>query len=254
MSYTKYLYGVTLIELLISMIISTIVMSIIIFIFITTNKNFQLQNALNTMQENERAAIYELRTHIQTLGYMGCSKWNGDMNNIVIQHDEKLSSDIITIRYADYENAYSVENDHDDIYINVETEKNIAIGDVFVISNCLNSELLKIQNIYIIDNKIKIIPESKLLYHYNKYTELYPLRVITYFIADTGRKDKSGHAVYGLYRKSNQMTTEIAEGISEMHVMFDPIKHGLSLQLVFTLYIPIITHKIAYLYVTPREE
>lgn len=230
----KYINGIFLIELLIALAISLLIFSLLFSIFITNQKSYSLYEVLNKMQITAQSTLDILQDQIHAAGYMGCAKLTPEFKIIgyesyTLTSQNKLIGDdhIINLSHAAAQNALLLEAMSSDNEMKTDTNTRYHVGDVLLISNCLQAEIFKVKKI--INEKLqqKIITQSPLHYRYAPYAEIAKLERNEYFVAKTTRKHADGSTVYALFKRDIfQEKNEIIEDVSGMSILYLQIKDG----------------------------
>jgi type IV pilus assembly protein PilW len=106
--------GFTLIEILVVLVLTGIVMTIVYFMFLTQDKNFNVQEQVSAMQQNLRAAMDLMEKEIRVAGYDPTGKAKPAINiddGFEFQWDRNKDGDITTP--GDEQIHYKLKGDGD---------------------------------------------------------------------------------------------------------------------------------------------
>lgn len=278
----------TLIEMILALTLSLFIISALIQIYWITENNYAMQSALLQLQQNARAANEILTSTLRMAGYIGCARLTDEfpfVNHTQInlsQHNKisyfqtaemKQGTDGFSIWHGKNISLLLTENMTDYSRLHISNEIAVSAGDILFISDCKTTELFTVKAITHEKQGEQVIstsvPLNKL---YQLSSEVMPLEMESYFIADTGRLNANHQPIYALYQKSvGQEKTELAEGIDQLHVDYvmengkKIITHhldsnvdsenmrALSLQLTLSTLTKLIIQKNWYIYVAMRE-
>lgn len=233
--------GLTLIELMLALTLSTIILSTLIAVYLSSEKNFQTQNSLSTIQENARTIIQLLKTNIHNAGYIGCAKLKDNFfiknyadyalnakNKIVI------TNNAITIRHMSIEHDYVTATMQDYSTLSVSSAYPFYQNDILLISDCKKAEIFQVKNSYITKQEQIITTTEPLSFFYEKNADVGKLEIKNIFVDKTGRYTNSGKPIYALYIKDiNQNRLELVEGVRDLQAQFDDNVRGVDF--AFTL-------------------
>ena len=236
--------GFSLVELLVASVLGVIILTVIIGYYLSSKRNTLLSDADAALQENARAAVSILEEGIRTAGFMGCAKLNDNFplhntTNIKFTADNvmggyhavtggwrpvlpedlkakvKPGTDVLVIQKADQ--LVDLTEDMIDLR-HMTAAANLKVGDVVLISDCQQADLLTVAQIRQQGDKQIISSEKSLSHRYSKYATLSPFVSETYYIADSQRKNNLGQAIYSLYAKHNGQ--ELVPGVENMQITY----------------------------------
>lgn len=221
--------GFTLIELMLGMTIALLILSIITTIYLSAEKNFRMQAALSTIQENARTAFELLRNDISLAGYIGCAKLTDDFpvknlhqyniskqNKILISQKKSILVRHVSLAHADLIKM----NENSVLY----TTANISFSEneILLIADCKTAEIFQVKKISFSQGQQIITPIEPLANRYEKNAEVGKFQINKYFIANTDRQvDPPLFSLYLTDIKNH--TVELVESVDEMTItdMFD---------------------------------
>ncbi len=230
--------GLTLIEMLVAITMSSMILLLVTSIYMTTQKNFHMQEALSELDENARFSEELLRSSIQKSGYIGCAHLSHDLpiqndTSYILTTNNKLTvqvgslSDELTIRFADTQSASLVSPIWQSSKLTLSLHPKFNAEDIAVITDCQKAEIVRIVHVSYEANRQVITLASPLHYSFQSSAEVSHLSIVSYFIEKTKRKKNDGSPVYSLFKKElNQQKTELVENVEGMRLTFDVFKDG----------------------------
>lgn len=231
----------SLIEFIVASFLGLLLLCGAIGIYGSLKQSDQSIVGLARIQENGRMAIHLLRQEIQSAGYIGCPR----LTNLDIPIADTLyppftaeyalkdltkthsTHDSILIEKADASAYYLISTMPDLKSVLIHPPFKSTNKSWFIISDCSTADVFQINGIVKNRQTFLIIANRPLQKKYNTSATLHQLHAISYFIANTGRKNSSGESISALYRKEFynpiQQSDEILEGISRMQIHYDII-------------------------------
>lgn len=247
--------GLTLVELMVSMTLSLVLMSGVMVIFQGTKQTSQLQGAMAVIQENGRHALHLLVRDLRSAGYTGCAGMGPTQVNIVANSppggisvfDEgevvfgiddvgsanalnaREGTDVIRIRGGDAALAGLVSNT---VAVDGSIQSTLArdyfgVGDLLLITDCESADLFRASSVSKSGALTSIGHASSkntsdlLGKPYDKDAFIMGFKSNTYFVRDTGRTNRAGDTIFGLFRESHDGTVvELADGIDDLQVSY----------------------------------
>ena len=228
--------GVTLIEFMLALLLSSSVLFGSMMIYLTMQKNYSLQAALMTIQENTQVIFSILSASIRTAGYLGCAKLTNDFpfmsyppftftpkNKISTfkSNEIKEKTDGITIRQAALLNATLVRTmfDYHTLYVSLKPE--FKQSDILIVSDCKTAEMIVADKVFQTKHYQMITTKRPLTKLYETLTEISQFEMTSYFIGKTNRTNAQGKAIYALYAQNiHSHKTEIIDGVHHMEIRF----------------------------------
>lgn len=236
--------GISLIELLIAILLSALLITGIFTIYLSNKKSYQFNEALARIQENGRIGFEYLSRDTRMAGYCGCGRLadvlpaNANfsiLNSVVGWHNGVSSSsvpfplldpvaegDVLLLQEAAPEgvNAQIIDKNT----LTIKESADFKVGDSILISNCTHASVARVVSVSQekTGETLKITPNLTVLKSYKKYAEVNQLLKLVYYVADTGRKNSAGAAIYALYRHDltgpTTIPSELIEGVDKMQI------------------------------------
>ncbi|TAK78792.1 MAG: hypothetical protein EPO11_00915 [Gammaproteobacteria bacterium] len=233
MFINKNIKGETLIELMVAVVIGLLLISSLVEIYLSSQRGYRLQDALNHLQDNAKLATNFLKSDIQQAGYIGCARLTNDFpiasysSSYAITPQNKLtgSDTQFTVRHLVFPNVI-LKTMQDASTIEVSKEINIHAGDVLIIADCNKAEIFQAESVSSSQQSQKIITTSPLQNKYEAYAEIGPFEINTYYIAKTDHTEKNGTPIYSLFVKNNDGNTELVENINHMQLTYSIYQDG----------------------------
>ena len=202
MSYQQELFkcsrardGFSLVELMIALAMTTFLLATLSTLMVILHKNFLLQDALNSIQENARSTRHVLQMHITHSNTLGCARVPG-LHVVGNTHE-------LTITGAGIVRADLLQDMHDKNAMTITTNLHFQRGDWALIADCAQVEIFQVKNSEVTTDRQYIQSASPLSKPYARHATLSRFARTTFYIANTGRLDSSGQAVNALYSKNN---------------------------------------------------
>ncbi|MES2218479.1 MAG: hypothetical protein V4501_08700 [Pseudomonadota bacterium] len=222
--------GLTLIELLMALASTLFLLLALATMLITLQKNFNTEETLNTLQENARAAMQILQTHIHNAGNIGCAKLQEgfavkSFGAYSLSSQNKLvgTAHEITVRGAGGISGGLIHdmNDKNSIYITAKPV--FEAGDLAIIADCETAEIFQIKNITIVTPYIRRIESiTPLAKNYLQTATISRFEINTFSVERTSSKDNQGKAVTALYVKNrHHRKMELVEDIANLIFTYD---------------------------------
>jgi len=251
-------HGLSLVEIMVAITISLLLLAGVIQIYLGSKVSYRMQEGLSRLQENGRFAVAFLTRDLRMTGFQGCAKLSSEggviPSNIVQNpppdatfdvedpvepvsnngtYDGKTlaaNSDIIRIRGASPSAPSLTGNlsaDNANIQINSNPD-NIQAGDILFITDCETADIFMASGVSESNGKVTIAhAEStnttpKLSKAYTKDAMLLRFNAHSYFVANTGRVNDNGDAIFALYRRNDISGTseELVEGVEDMRITY----------------------------------
>lgn len=218
-----------LIELLIAIVISTIMTSVLVEIYITMHRQYQLQIALNEIQNTAKKVMSIISRSIKVTGNIGCPRLSADFpiishTSFSITTKNKLIGDPsqMIVMHAAYSDAKLIKLLNSTTIL-VRTYANIKLDDVLVISDCKHAEMVSVVHMVTSGQEKKLTLNHVLQYQYESgITEVNILEISRFYVAKTTRMTASGNSIYAFYYMDiNGIKNEIAEGVRGIHFHYD---------------------------------
>lgn len=219
--------GNTLVELLIVVTLSLLLISFLFEMYTASQRGYQLQIALNHLQDNAKTAIDMLNSDIRKAGYIGCSRLTNNFPVIsyspyLLTSQTKLmgKDEEISIQHMEFPGLVLKELLQDNSTLYVSNEINVHKKDILVISDCQHAELFQVENVYSTSEYQKITTFFPLHNQYKENAEIGHLIKNRYFVAKTNRKDKMGLPIYSLFVEDIKNKTELVEGVKRIKLLY----------------------------------
>jgi len=249
--------GLTLVELMIALVLSLVLMTGVLTIFASTKTTSQLQSGLATVQENGRHALHLLVRDIRGAGFSGCAGIGPTITNVIANdpptnnfnndevvfglndvggtndYDAVEGTDVIRVRGAGDGVAGLVGNT---VPVNANIQTTVVnhlfdAGDILMITDCEGTDVFRATSVSHGSGKTTIAhsnsqnTSNNLSKPYDKDAFLMRFRSNAYFVKDTGRTNRVGQAIRGLFwRDDTQGVTpvdvELVDGIENMQITY----------------------------------
>lgn len=216
--------GFSLVELLIVVLISFFLISLTIRLLLSLN-SFFINNQLKLhAQSSARYIVWSLRNSIESAGYAGCSK----MKNMAISDYYKpieifknsINGDTLRVNSATI-SSNEVYKKINNYQIVVSDHFFIHENDNLLISDCINSEIIHIKKIGIINKNYQLISSfNEIKNNYDHFSKVYLFNTIDFYVLD-------GH----FYKILNHKKEELLSNIHSVY--FKEIKNFVQIKLVF---------------------
>ncbi|MCG8670520.1 MAG: PilW family protein [Pseudomonadales bacterium] len=258
--------GITVIELMIASAIGLFLTVGVITLFIDSKRNDYAGVALAEIQESARIAMEMIAKDVRMAGFQGCADINSINLNIIADDAPTANFGLTALRGYEVDNgnwANGEEFDNEDIEnravvgsdviaiqraisgdtvvrpdsvsnANVKVNNNnfgFAQNDAVLISNCENADLFRItsnpdsgtwahaQNVNSSNRLGTIYGDGAIVYRFSS---------TAYFVADTGRDDAQGNAIFALYRQTDNLALgggdfdieELVEGVESLQILY----------------------------------
>lgn len=211
------------------MILSLLIISLVFTTYLANQKNQNLENELNHIQQNARNSIDILKNAIHQTGEMNCGKITNNFPVFPFEHysfnsKNKLSGNDheFTIRYMDIKRSVFLKKINKDRLI-LTTDNNVQLhaNDILIISDCKQAEIFKVKSIEINSHGQKIFLQNPLHYWFIPYAEIARLKIDHYYIGQTDRKNEKKRTIFALYLKDIYgQKSELVENINDMKLIY----------------------------------
>lgn len=224
----KNVKGLMLIELLMAITISMIITSMLIEIYITMQRNYRLQIALNEMQGTAKKVMSIMSGNIKNAGNIGCARLSKDFPIVSyapfsLFPNNKITgnSSEIMVMHAAYPEAKFIGLSNPSIML-IGTRMNVKAGFVFIISDCKHAEVFTVVNAVVVNQVTKLTINHALQYQYEKDAEVSMLEANKFFVAKTRRMYANGKPIYALYCTNIYGNKyELADGVTNIRFEYD---------------------------------
>lgn len=242
-SYTRSrTEGLSLVELMVAVTIGAILLAGTVTLFVSNKSAYEVTSDLSLLQENARFAIQTIIQDMRHAGYFGCSDDFGEVNNVTGNTNGELSdptnaiegldqaaatwspsganvpadivagTDALTIRY--------LSSDVNDVTAGgsatntpVAATAGLEVGDYVGVSNCVSTDILKINNI-----AANTLIHAGLAGNYQATADtqptVAPLRAVRYYV---GNGDNGPSLFREILAGPDQ---EIVAGVENMQLLF----------------------------------
>lgn len=253
----KNITGFSLVELMIAASLSLILLSMLMSVYWLVKRDYGLEQAEATIQQNASIASYLLRQDISMAGFLGCAKIADVLSSIrkaklkpslafphrlsgsvgnneswqpalaeKLLNKVKPNTDVLMLWYRS-KFSYPVLLIADKTWRVKASIQPFKDGDTLLISSCRQAELLR----YRLHPPIKTA-----VFNDQEEAEIAKFNHYAYYISKSEYRNLSAQPVYGLFRKSllahNTRAQELVEGIEAMKVSYG-VKLNASKTLVF---------------------
>lgn len=247
--------GLTLVELMVAMTLSLVLMTGVVTLFQGTKVTRQLQDGMAVVQENGRYALHLLVRDIRGAGYTGCAGMEPTQISIIANNppdgiavfDEsevifgidnatsgnafgaRVGTDILRVRGGDDALVGLVGNT---VSVGASIQTGVArdmfeAGDLLLITDCETADLFRATGVSKVGSTTTITHGSAqnssavLSKSYDKDSFILGFKSNTYFVSDTGRTNRAGDPIFGLFREDyDGNVVELVDGIDDMQVAY----------------------------------
>ncbi len=257
--------GLSLIELLIALALSATLIIGVTTIYLDSSQTSRLSNSLARIQEAGRIATEIIARDVRMSGFQGCADPNSISMTIIandpptadffqtslrgwevdngtwadgtefdgesIEGNAVVGSDVISIQRGEIV-PINLTGNMTATNANIQVAGQLALfeqDDIVLISDCENADLFRISSnpesgTWAHANNVN--SGNRLSQAYNDTARIMRFSSTAYFVADTGRDDARGNAVFALYRQRETnaggtfTVDELVEGIESMQVLF----------------------------------
>ena len=250
--------GLSLVEIMVAMVISLILLAGVLQIYLSSKTTYRMQEGLSRLQENGRFAIDIISRDIRMAGFQGCTRLGSapgqiqanmlvstkpaalkySANDALAGVDNAasgnttgaaLNTDIITVRSASPSNAVLSNNmtaNNSNIVISSNPD-NLKTNDILIITDCINADIFKASSVsngglpITLQHNNTANTTDSFSKAYRTNAMLMKFRAYTYYVADTGRTNSAGNAIFSLFRDDlNGNTEELVEGIENVQIQY----------------------------------
>ncbi|MFV2033435.1 MAG: PilW family protein, partial [Gammaproteobacteria bacterium] len=174
MKYSKYQYGMSLVELMVAMVISLFLLAGIVQVYLANKTSYTFSDSISRIQENGRFSLDNMTQDLRMAGFFGCATFDpADTSNLVNNLDPLgpgynaalydiigqgaiegtdngglNGSDSVTIRGA-APGAVGIQppyNTSTSAMIHVTTNAFIQPGNIVMVSNCRGADIFQVTN------------------------------------------------------------------------------------------------------------
>jgi len=186
------------------MMLSLFLLSILMKMYLTVQRQYRLQTALETMQENADVALQVLQRVLH------------QSQQVILDKDKKTGSDKLIVTYVEFPGGELASDMLSDSVLYVVGERLFKTGEVLSIADHQQSENFTVKEMVIREHGVQEIATVKPLQHrYRQYAEVGLLQKHSYSL--------------GKAESLLQDAEEVARGISGMHITKDA--HGVTIRL-----------------------
>jgi type IV pilus assembly protein PilW len=255
----NYKKGFSLIEIMIALTLSSVIIAGVAQVYLSTKRTYSTTSELSGLQENGRFAMLFLNKDIRMGGFQGCG--NGanitPVNNVDIDGDNVADdisdkfdntsivsgsdnvvanttigadtiitgTDTIRVQFggACGGNLLSnMSNFDSDIKISNDNSCNLTPGQIFMITNCIRTDIAAVTTAPIgasetsITHATALNIDNRLSYAYLNDASIYSIQSYTFFIANNANNQPA------LMRRNNgaSLTEELVEGVENMQILY----------------------------------
>jgi Tfp pilus assembly protein PilV len=216
--------GLTLLELMLALASTIIILLSLTAMYVTVEKNFATQEALNQIAENAGYAIRILQNTVHQAGDIGCAKLQTGFPitstmdyNINTQNKLQGTAHAITVRSAGFLSAGLLKPMVDNENIHIAIKPLFISGDVVIISDCQSAEIFIIKNASANGQVQHIVSTLPLAKKYNETASISAFEINTLQVEKTNRSHVNALYELNLHHRK----TELVEGIDEMIFSYD---------------------------------
>jgi Tfp pilus assembly protein PilW len=235
-------YGFLIVEILLTLFLGIVLFGLLIKIYLGFKSKMEVGEIVARSQENLRFAAALLRQNISMAGFAGIMQlqhleihnntaWDFSLansvrgyNNLVIlpaylRGKVTKNTDVIVIQKADGDPTKLLANvTAGSMKIQVQQNPVIEGNNRLFIADCCHADLMDVHS----STDHAIYFGNALANSYLKEnTVVARFMELAFFISDTGRKDKHGSKIYGLYMIENRgKKHELLEGINFMQIAY----------------------------------
>jgi len=208
--------GLTLLELLVALTLSLCIVAMLISIYVASQKNLFMHEAVLTIADNARISNEFLSRDIRVAGLYGCvtlsaqpNSLEGTSRSLTLRHASQLSGSVLQYKESQ---------------IVVSTKPRFQPQDKIIISDCRHGEIMLIQAVTQNKNYQILSLASPLKNHYDDSVEVSVFEEKTYLLENTRRVDRRGKKIKALYVKNTKHhRTELVEGVDDMQISYDVV-------------------------------
>lgn len=237
--------GLTLIEIMVALTLSLVLMGGVIQLFLSSKQTYRTNEALASLQESARFALDNITRDARIASYQGCLDPNDPrifpgvavinnpplvsfMESGIEGTEGSAASDSLTLRSATAVSASLVQDTdpvNGSMVIDVNRQ-NIATDNIVVIADCATAHVVRVTDVTIdettgnttisfdaTENDLAVF-ENKAYQPIN--TKVMGFSTAEYTVADTGRKNTRGEAIFALFRNG----VELVEGVEQLQVQY----------------------------------
>ncbi|MEQ9544421.1 MAG: PilW family protein [Marinobacter sp.] len=263
--FPKKAAGLSLIELMIALALSATLIIGVITIYLDSSQTSRLSNSLARIQEAGRIVTEIIVRDVRMSGFQGCADPNTISMTIIadnppttdffqtslrgwevdngtwadgtefdgesIEGDAVVGSDVISIQRGEIV-PINLTGNMTATNANIQVAGQLAMfdqNDIVLISDCENADLFRISSnpesgTWAHANNVN--SGNRLSQAYNETARIMRFSSTTYFVADSGRVDARGNAVFALYRQRETnaggsfAVDELVEGIESLQVLY----------------------------------
>lgn len=210
----KHEQGLSLIELLIASTLSLLLLAIASHFYQKNQETDRYQKGLATIQENGRVAMQILREGIRTAGYVGCGRSpiispaiRGDEGKIIIRKMNPYTVDLTSSARVGLRQ------------LNVSNTQDFKVGDKIVIADCIRAQIAEISSI----KNRQLTLKTAVQYPFSTASEVGRFIESTFYVADSGRKNRQGVSIFSLYRLDSgraRFPAELVDGVEKIQILY----------------------------------
>jgi type IV pilus assembly protein PilW len=238
--------GMTLIEIMIALTLSLVLTGGVIQLFLASKKTFRMNEAMSAVQESGRFALDNISRDLRMAGFQGCAdpgavpsesvvKNNSPTANLlqsaVTGSEGTAASDSLTVQFASG-NAARLASNTEPVNATITAQANadnIAVNEVVMIADCTSAHLVRITAVA---NNVSDVTltygaaENDLSQLSKAYgpasTQIMRFNSVTYSVADTGRTNSRGEAIFALFRQglNDAAPVELVEGVENFQIQY----------------------------------
>lgn len=257
--------GLSLIELMIALALSATLIIGVTTIYLDSSQTSRLSNSLARIQEAGRIASEIIARDVRMSGFQGCADPNSVAMTIIadnpptadffqtslrgwevdngtwadgtefdgesIEGDAVVGSDVISIQRGEIV-PINLTGNMTSTNAQIQVAGQLALfeqNDMVLISDCENADLFRITSQPTSGTWAHaqgVNSDNRLSQQYTDTATIMRFSSTAYFVADTGRVDARGNAVFALYRQRETNAggsftiDELVEGIESMQVLY----------------------------------
>lgn len=196
----RFVSGVTLIELMVAMVIGFLIITTLMELFISTQRHYRLQFALNDIQYEAKSVISFLRNNIQT----------SNVSCLLLKNQLKMKNNRLIVNRMGKQTGLLHETMQTPNYLLVSSDENYHVNDKLVISDCHHTEVFSIFNLSSHQTIKKIIPANPLHFIYEKGAAIARFSTSEFYVENNHLYMQEE----GRYKQS------LAKGISHLKMQF----------------------------------
>ncbi|MCM0610990.1 PilW family protein [Marinobacter sediminum] len=258
--------GLSLVELIIALALSTTLILGIFTVYMDSSQTSRLATSLARIQESGRIATDVMARDMRMVGFQGCADpddvtlnviannpptsnffettlrgWEVDSgtwangteyDNTTIESSARIGSDVIAVQRGEsmeIELTGNMTADNANVQVVGNDVVRFAQNDLVLISDCEASDLFRISSTpssgtWAHANNVNTA--NRLSQAYTDAARIMRFSSSIYFVADTGRSDIQGNAIFALYRQSLALDgsfsapQEIVEGVESLQIEY----------------------------------